>query len=94
MWLLPSGAYNPPAVRRVHKTPEDALQTLVDLNARHLVPIHWGTFVGSYEPIDEPVAWLEALARERGLTERVAVLRHGQSRRFAGRALTAAAPAP
>ena len=48
-----------------------------------MVPIHWGTFVVSYEPIDEPVAWLEELARERGLTERVAVLRHGESRRFA-----------
>jgi len=92
--LLPIGAYRPPAFRRVHMNPEDALQTLVDLNARHMVPIHWGTFVVSYEPIDEPVAWLEELARERRLAERVAVLRHGESRRFAGRGLTAAAPPP
>jgi len=92
--LLPIGAYRPPAFRRVHMNPEDALQALVDLNARHMVPIHWGTFVVSYEPIDEPVAWLEELARERGLAERVAVLRHGESRRFAGRGLTAAAPPP
>jgi hypothetical protein len=48
-----------------------------------MVPIHWGTFVVSYEPIDEPIAWLGELARERGLAERVAVLRHGESRRFA-----------
>src|SRR6266446_2699971 len=81
--LLPIGAYHPPAFRRVHMNPEDALQTLVDLDARYMVPIHWGTFVVSYEPIDEPVAWLEELARQRGLTERVAVLRHGESRRFA-----------
>ena len=92
--LLPIGAYSPPAFRRVHMNPEDALQTLVDLNARVMVPIHWGTFVVSYEPIDEPVAWLEELARQRGLVDRVAVLRHGESRRFDGRALTAAAPAP
>jgi L-ascorbate metabolism protein UlaG (beta-lactamase superfamily) len=65
--------------------PEDALTTLVDLGARHLVPIHWGTFVISYEPTDEPVRWLSELAEERGLTDRVAVLRHGESRRFAGR---------
>src|SRR5437899_332396 len=70
-------------IRGVRMTPEDALQTLVDLDARYMVPIHWGTFVVSYEPIDEPVAWLEELARERGITERVAVLRHGESRRFA-----------
>jgi len=84
--LLPIGAYDPPAFRRVHMNPEDALQTLVDLRARVMVPIHWGTFVVSYEPIEEPVGWLEALARERGLVERVAVLHHGESRRFPGRA--------
>jgi len=96
--LLPIGAYRPPAFRRVHMNPEDALQTLVDLRARWMVPIHWGTFVVSYEPIDEPVRWLGELARERGLTDRVAVLRHGESRRFApeprGRNLTAAATTP
>src|SRR5436190_515433 len=92
--LLPIGAYRPPAFRRVHMNPEDALQTLVDLDARHMVPIHWGTFVVSYEPIDEPVGWLEELAGERGLTERVAVLRHGESRRFGARGVTAAVPAP
>ncbi|HJQ82718.1 MAG TPA: MBL fold metallo-hydrolase [Candidatus Binatia bacterium] len=80
--LLPIGAYSPPAFRRVHMNPEDALQTLVDLDARAMVPIHWGTFVVSYEPIDEPVRWLGELARVRGLTGRVAVLRHGESRRF------------
>jgi L-ascorbate metabolism protein UlaG (beta-lactamase superfamily) len=92
--LLPIGAYNPPAFRRVHMNPEDALQALVDLGARHMVPIHWGTFVVSYEPIDEPVRWLGELARERGIADRVAVLRHGESRRFPGRGLTLAAPAP
>jgi L-ascorbate metabolism protein UlaG (beta-lactamase superfamily) len=80
--ILPIGAYDPPAFRRVHMNPEDALQTLVDLNARHMVPIHWGTFVVSYEPIDEPITWLGELAAERGLVDRVAVLRHGESRRF------------
>ena len=100
--LLPIGAYRPPAFRRVHMNPEDALQTLVDLDARWMVPIHWGTFVVSYEPIDEPVRWLGELAGERGLSDRVAVLRHGESRRFepgrAGRiprgSLTGAATTP
>ena len=80
--LLPIGAYSPPSFRRVHMNPEDALAALDDLGARHMVPIHWGTFVVSYEPIDEPVGWLLALARERGCEERVAVLQHGESRRF------------
>jgi L-ascorbate metabolism protein UlaG (beta-lactamase superfamily) len=92
--LLPIGAYSPPAFRRVHMNPEDALTTLVDLRARHMVPIHWGTFVISYEPTEEPVRWVRELAADRGLTERLAVLRHGESRRFPGRGLTAAASAP
>jgi L-ascorbate metabolism protein UlaG (beta-lactamase superfamily) len=92
--LLPIGAYSPPPFRRVHMNPEDALTSLVDLGARHMVPIHWGTFVISYEPTDEPVRWLGALAEERGLTDRVALLRHGESRRFAGRGLTAAPSVP
>jgi len=89
--LLPIGAYSPPSFRRVHMNPEDALRVLVDLDARHMVPIHWGTFVVSYEPVDEPIAWLADLARERGLTDRVAVLRHGESRRFPGTSLRAGA---
>jgi L-ascorbate metabolism protein UlaG (beta-lactamase superfamily) len=80
--LLPIGAYNPPAFRRVHMNPEDALQAFADLRARHLVPIHWGTFVVSLEPIDEPTAWLADLAAAAGVRDRVAILQHGESRTF------------
>ncbi len=83
--LLPIGAYEPPAFRRVHMDPDDALDAFVDLRARHLVPIHWGTFVVSYEPIDEPVERLVAGAAARGLSDGIAVLRHGESRRFESR---------
>src|SRR5262249_8297006 len=75
--LLPIGAYNP--FRPVHMTPADALQTFFDLRARYLVPIHWGTFVLSMEPIEEPPRWLEALAHQHGVTDRVRILRHGMS---------------
>ena len=83
--LLPIGAYHPPAFRRVHMNPEDALQAFIDLRARYLVPIHWGTFVVSSEPIDEPPAWLRRLARKRSVADRVFVLRHGESRVFESR---------
>ncbi len=87
--LLPIGAYSPPAFRRVHMNPEDALQAFVDLRARYLVPIHWGTFVVSYEPIEEPIRWLAELAAAEGLHERVAILHHGESRLFEGGARSA-----
>ena len=80
--LLPIGAYKPDSFRRVHMNPEDALQAFRDLRARWLVPIHWGTFVLSYEPVDEPPRWLAELAAEAGLSASLAPLEHGQSRVF------------
>ena len=80
--LLPIGAYKPDSFRRVHMNPEDALQAFRDLRARWLVPIHWGTFVLSYEPVEEPPRWLAELAAEAGLDGSLAFLEHGESRLF------------
>jgi L-ascorbate metabolism protein UlaG (beta-lactamase superfamily) len=80
--LLPIGAYKPDSFRRVHMNPEDAFQAFVDLRARTLVPIHWGTFVLSYEPVDEPPAWIRKLATDAGVADRLAVLEHGEGRVF------------
>ncbi len=80
--ILPIGAYSPPSLRNVHMNPEDAFQAFTDLRARYLVPIHWGTFTISLEPVDEPVTWLADIASHAGAAERVAILRHGESRHF------------
>lgn len=80
--ILPIGAYSPPSFRHVHMNPEDAFQAFTDLRARYMVPIHWGTFAVSLEPVDEPVTWLADIAAAAGAAERVAILRHGESRRF------------
>jgi L-ascorbate metabolism protein UlaG (beta-lactamase superfamily) len=77
--LLPIGGYRPPSFRRVHCNPEDALQAFDDLRARYMVPMHWGTFRLSYEPIAEPVAWLTQLTSDNGLADRVKVLQPGQT---------------
>ena len=87
--LLPIGAYDPPSFRRVHMNPEDALQAFVDLRARHLVPIHWGTFVLSYEAIDEPPRWIAELAAAAGLSDRLALLAHGEGAVFSGKSAAA-----
>jgi L-ascorbate metabolism protein UlaG (beta-lactamase superfamily) len=83
--VLPIGAYQPASFRRVHMNPEDAWQAFVDLRARYLVPIHWGTFVLSYEPPDEPPRWIRQLAREAGRESELALLQHGQGRVFSRR---------
>jgi L-ascorbate metabolism protein UlaG (beta-lactamase superfamily) len=80
--VLPIGAYQPASFRRVHMNPEDAWQAFLDLRARYLVPIHWGTFVLSYEPPDEPPRWICRLAEESGRESQLALLEHGEGRAF------------
>lgn len=69
--LLPIGAYAPRWwLSDVHADPEEAVQACVDVGARRMAPMHWGTFVLSAEPVMEPLqrvwaAWGRAgLARE------------------------------
>ena len=80
--LLPIGAYHPDSFRRVHTSPEDAVQAFLDLGARWMVPMHYGTFRLSYEPVDEPVARLKADAKQRGIEKKICVLEEGVTRFF------------
>jgi L-ascorbate metabolism protein UlaG (beta-lactamase superfamily) len=81
--LLPIGAYNPPAFRRNHASPEDAVRAFRDLGARWMVPMHYGTFRLSHEPMDEPLKLLASEARSAGIHSRVLVLEEGMTRFFA-----------
>ena len=80
--LLPIGAYYPESFRNVHTSPEDAIQAFLDLKARWMVPMHYGSFRLSYEPVDEPVPRLLHNARERGIADQVCVLEEGVTRLF------------
>ena len=75
--LLPIGAYSPPAFRNNHTSPEDAVRAFVELGARWMVPMHYGTFRLSHEPIDEPLKLLAKEARRAGIQDRVRVLPEG-----------------
>jgi len=80
--LLPIGAYNPPSFRNVHADPADATRAFLDLNARWMVPMHYGTFRLSHEPIEEPLQLLEREAKARGIEDRVLVLEEGITQFF------------
>lgn len=80
--LLPIGAYHPDSFRRVHTSPEDAVQAFLDLGANWMVPMHYGTFRLSYEPVGEPVPRLLADAQRRGIEEKVCVLEEGVTKFF------------
>jgi L-ascorbate metabolism protein UlaG (beta-lactamase superfamily) len=63
--LLPIGAYEPRwFMKPVHMNPQEALQAFRDLGARQMVPMHWGTFDLTDEPIDEAARVLQELQPE------------------------------
>jgi N-acyl-phosphatidylethanolamine-hydrolysing phospholipase D len=62
--MLPIGAYEPRwFMRYQHIDPAEAVAAAKALRARQLVAMHWGTFVLTDEPLDEPP---RALARAVG----------------------------
>lgn len=78
--LLPIACYKPEWIMKGrHIGPDQAMQIFMEIQAQHFIPIHWGTFKLSTEPIHEPVEWLQRLAAEQGLTDRVHVLQHGET---------------
>jgi N-acyl-phosphatidylethanolamine-hydrolysing phospholipase D len=53
--LLPIGAYEPRwFMGYQHMDPAEAWQAFRDLGARTLLPMHWGTFQLTHEPLDRP----------------------------------------
>jgi L-ascorbate metabolism protein UlaG (beta-lactamase superfamily) len=80
--LLPIGAYNPDSYRTVHTSPSDALQAFGDLKSRWMVPMHYGSFRLSHEPMEEPLQLLEKEAQVAGVRDRVVVLPEGITRLF------------
>jgi L-ascorbate metabolism protein UlaG (beta-lactamase superfamily) len=77
--LLPIGAYSPDVYRNVHTSPEDALRAFQDLGAKRMVPMHYGTFWLSQEPMDEPLPRLLKSAERLGLASRILPLEEGET---------------
>jgi len=80
--MLPIGAYNPPQFRNVHASPADAMRAFLDLKSRWMVPMHYGTFRLSHEPVEEPLQLLDQEARAAGIKDRVIVMEEGVTRFF------------
>jgi N-acyl-phosphatidylethanolamine-hydrolysing phospholipase D len=79
---LPIGAYDPPPIMRfVHLNPEQAVQAAADLDARHVVGMHFGTFDLTDEPPDEPPRRFRSAATRHGFeSDRAWTLDVGESR--------------
>lgn len=81
--LLPIGAYRPRwFMKDHHLSPADALHAFAMLRARHLIPIHWGSFRMAFDAVDEPREVLQNLLEHDPVRERVHVLPNGGRYRF------------
>jgi len=81
---VPIGAYAPAEMMHFwHMNPEEALQAARDVRARHIVPIHFGTFDLSDEDPDEPPQRMRAAAEAGALEpDALYLLRIGETRVF------------
>ena len=87
--MLPIGAYEPRwFMRSVHMNPPEALRAYAELSSLQeeqpaLLPIHWGTFRLTDEPMEEPPEWTRRLWREAGHeSAKLWLLRHGETKRI------------
>lgn len=58
--LLPIGPCEPRSwLKHTHMDAQEAGQAFLDLNAKHFIPMHWGTFNFGAEPFDLPMTRLK-----------------------------------
>jgi len=81
--MMPIGAYHPPSFRNVHMDPSDAVRGFMELGSEYMIPMHYGTFKLSHEPMDEPLRFLADEARKNAIEDRVLVLEEGITKVFA-----------
>ena len=73
------GAYKPEFfMAQSHTSPSDAVKAFQDTKAKTMIPMHYGTFDLSDEPIGDPLRVLKKLEEEKNLKEKVWHLKPGE----------------
>ena len=76
---LPIGAYRPDYImQESHMAPAEAVQAFNDLGGKSLVPMHYGTYDLSDEPLGEPLRWLSELEAEGEIEGELRALKVGE----------------
>jgi L-ascorbate metabolism protein UlaG (beta-lactamase superfamily) len=74
--MLPIGAYSPAFIMKpAHLNPEEAVQAFLDLGGKWFIPMHYGTYDLSDEPMGEPLARLQKC----GINDHLKVLAVGEN---------------
>ena len=80
--LIPIGAYEPRwFMKSHHVNPEEAVKIHKDLYSEYSVAMHWGTFILTDEPLDEPPVKLKEALKIYQISEsKFEVYKHGETR--------------
>lgn len=77
--ILPIGAYSPDFIMASsHMNPEEAIKAFNDLGGKVFLPMHYGTFDLSDEPLGEPIKRLWFSAQENNFTSSIRELMLGE----------------
>ncbi|GAB4132063.1 MAG: MBL fold metallo-hydrolase [Bacteroidia bacterium] len=72
--FMPIGAYKPSfMMKSSHTSPQEAVQAFHDLNATTFVPMHYGTYDLSDEPLGEPIQLMHDMKHSGVFSGRLAV---------------------
>jgi N-acyl-phosphatidylethanolamine-hydrolysing phospholipase D len=90
--LMPIGAYDPRwFMSSVHMNPEEAVQAFAEVRSAHplhpsvMAAMHWGTFVLTDEPVDEPPSRTRTAWSDHGLpADALWILAPGETRVLGG----------
>ena len=82
--LIPIGAYSPRYFMKAqHVDPAEAVQIHVDVKSKTSLGMHWGTFILTDEPVDEPPKLLRKSLAARGIPpDAFQALKHGETIRL------------
>ncbi len=77
--LMPVGAYKPMEIMKAsHMSPEEAVKAFHILQGKSFIPMHYGTFDLSDEPLGEPVERLRQLDEKKGIKGKLHIVKPGE----------------
>jgi L-ascorbate metabolism protein UlaG (beta-lactamase superfamily) len=77
--LMPIGAYKPDYImKQNHLSPDEAAKASNDLKAKVFIPMHYGTFDLSDEPLGEPLRRIQEISSAKGLDAALRIIQPGE----------------
>jgi L-ascorbate metabolism protein UlaG (beta-lactamase superfamily) len=77
--ILPIGAYKPDSFRYVHMNPDEAVKASILLGSEVNIPMHYGTFILSFENYEDPIRDLYLSLKKHNLPkDHFSILKNGE----------------